>query len=375
MKLFNAMCKAGFIFGFFFLFVGCGEVEFEAIPQTSTKVVTPDPDLPPDEIPDDPDPVDPLPIQKTQTFTQNSSGEKIDILVVVDNSDSMMGEHNKRRIRNMFQNFLETLDGVDYQIGITTTNYFNTRNVSGWGGTLEGLRGENLKIIKPSTPQKQTLFLSAVDRQEAVKCRTGKRDEVKACGSNTEQPLRVIQEFVNKRDQENAGFFREDSEFITIVISDEDEANENGNIPVTAAEVVSHVNRAFNGNKKYTNYSVIIEPGDRECKRTNACWEFLCLGGGEYGNYISELSRISSGRTASICSTDISSDLKVIGSNARNGGLFDEVKIQHDPVGGIVSVEFNPGSDIEYTLEGRTIKFNRAPVAGTEITVNYRHHE
>lgn len=354
-------------------------MSFEPV-EVSSKTVIDDPDNPGDDNgPVDPNPnPSPDPLGMEQVFQQKASSGKLDLLVVIDNSDSMMMDHAHHKIRNMFNGFLSTLEGVDYQIGFTTTNHYNRHqfNVSGWGGTLEGLRGEDLKILSPNTPNKEALFLNALDREEAVKCRKGQRDEVKACGTNYEQPLRVIKQFVDKRDKENTGFFREESDFVTIIITDENETTEGGFAVTKPDSVISHVEQNFSGLKNYTNYSVIIEPGDRVCRREQACSEFPCWWlGSEYGYEASELSKKTSGRTTSICSQDVSSDFKVIGESVKQGGLFSEVKLQFEPLDGSVSVKMVPDSGVTYSIDGKIIKFSEAPANGTEITVNYRYNE
>lgn len=415
----NSRLKITFLFALLtgFITVGCSDVSFQPIEvmakgRSGTNLEIPDPDEPVDprpevpdapvdprpEEPDDPvepgpdDPQDPVvpepenpnpePITERQIFQQNSGGGKVDILIVVDNSDSMMKDHSRHKIRNMFRGFLASLSGVDYQIGFTTTdmttNRFPTfgRSFPGWSGRLDVLEGTSQKILTPSTPNKQSLFLKTIDREEAVDCRDQVRDADPSlpCGTNTEEPLKSIVSFVDQRNAFNTGFFRNDADFVTVIISDEDERSKGEDpLATTADQVVAHIESAFGGRKSYTNYSVVIEPGDRECKRKQACAELFCLAGGNYGDFATRLSNLTSGRTASICSSDITSDLSDIGSRGRDGGLFQKVSLQYEPVEGSVEVYFNPATDIDYTVEGRDVKFNRKPPAGTEITVLYEH--
>lgn len=377
---------------------GCSDVQFQEIPITkkgiSANEEIPDPDVPTDpQDPSDPivvvpsDPVsddqdpdlppNPEPVTAEQVFLQASGGGKLDLLIVVDNSDSMMMDHSDHKIRNMFRNFLRTLEGVDYRIGFTTTDmttptYFS--KFPGWSGRLDVLEGTQQKVLTPQTPNKEALFAATIDREESVKCRQGGRTDGGLCGTNYEEPLKAIKTFVDLRNADNAGFFRSDADFVSIVIADQDETPKSGN-PTSAQSVVDHIRTAFNGTKKYTNYSVVVEPRDQACLRAQICsGPFgICLEGAEYGTYATELARITSGRTTSICSSNVAPDLEVIGKSVTAGGLFQEVTLQHEPIAGSVSVFFSPQSDIKYTVEGRTVKFSAKPAAGTKITVQYEH--
>jgi hypothetical protein len=392
------------------LTTGCTDVQFQDVSVAgkgiSSNEEIPDPDnpvvvLPPvDPIPDDPvvvlPPVDPIPddpvvvlppvdpepnpepVTSQQTFLQTAGGGKLDLLIVVDNSDSMMMDHGDHKVRHMFRNFLKTLEGVDYQIGFTTTDMTTATYFSkfpGWSGRLDVLEGTQQKILRPNTANKEALFGATIDREESIPCRKGSRENGAPCGSNYEEPLKAIKSFVDRRDTDNVGFFRADADFVSVIVADQDETPKAGT-PTEAKSVVDHVASVFAGTKKYTNYSVIVEPGDRACLQKQICSGSLfgiCLEGAEYGAYATELSRITSGRTTSICSTDVSPDLAVIGQSLRNGGLFQEVTLQHEPVQGSVEVFFSPQSNIQYSVEGRTVKFSSKPAPGTSITVRYQH--
>ncbi|MCB0408461.1 MAG: hypothetical protein KDD34_09670 [Bdellovibrionales bacterium] len=360
---------------------GCSKVSFQetqiAKKSSNEEVISPDPDQPPGGGGgDDSGPVDPNPepIPEVQVFKQEAMGEKLDLLVVIDNSDSMMMDHSRHKIRDMFKGFLSSLSGVDYHIGFTTTDMTTPSWLNhdpGWTGRLDILQGSNLKILTPSTPNKDSLFLDTIDREEALLCRQHKWTGL--CGTNYEEPLKAIKAFVDLRSSDNAGFFRDDASFVTVIVSDEDELSDGRAGATQPQDVVSHIQAAFNSTKKYRNYGVIIEPGDKACKHEQACSEFLCLGGGNYGNFVSSLAQLTSGHTASICSNDVTNDLKSIGDMARGGGLITEVTLQYQPIDGSVHVTFNPAANIQYNVVGKIVKFNVPPVAGTEITVRYEH--
>lgn len=99
----------------------------------------------------------------TQNFKVGSG--KVDILFVDDNSASMYDVQSKLAAR--FSGFIEDLNrrGVDYQIGITTTDL----NFSKGGGLLTfGNTGK--KVLSNSVTNKVQLFNSTIVRQETLAC-------------------------------------------------------------------------------------------------------------------------------------------------------------------------------------------------------------
>lgn len=390
-----------------FLTSGCSDVKFETIDvagkaSRDQNEEVPDPDLPPDtpnppppEEPPTPPEEPPVPPEEppdtpeepetgNQVFRQNNGGGKVDILIVIDNSDSMMMDHANHRIRKMFRGFLGSLENVDYQIGFVTTDMTTTSFPAsnplypGWTGRLDNLEGTRQKVLTPGTANKDSLFLQTIDREESIDCRDGVRkdDPAAPCGTNKEEPLKAIMSAVSQKDSYNAGFFRSDADLVSIIVSDEDERSEGKDPQTTTAEqVVNHIANKLGNQKNYTNYSVVIEPGDKECKRIQACAEPFCLGGGNYGDFATRLSNITSGRTASICSSNVTSQLADIGNRGREGGLFDKVTLQYEPIEGSVQVSFNPDANIGFTVEGRDVKFDSKPAAGTEIQVVYEYRK
>jgi len=130
------------------------------------------------------------------SFRQNQEFTKVDILFVVDNSGSMLGDQ-KNLARNFF-NFIywASKKAVDYQIGVITTDT----------SCLVG----NPNIITPKTKDVVSTF------QKNVK--------VGISGSYTEKAFQMAKEaLAYKRNTCNKGFLRPDANLSIIFVSDERE--------------------------------------------------------------------------------------------------------------------------------------------------------
>lgn len=153
-----------------------------------------------------------------QRYTVNVG--QVDILFVVDNSGSMSTE--QRRMANSFPNFVQGLDlaGLDYRIGIITTDIM-PENHPDYNG--EALRNGNLLqfpngdyYLTPSTRNIETEFANTVQRQETLDC---ENSNYTICPSDDERGIYAARIAVleNKKD-----FFRENGHLALVFLSDED---------------------------------------------------------------------------------------------------------------------------------------------------------
>jgi hypothetical protein len=132
--------------------------------------------------------------QQEDSFTQGDPGAGVDILWIIDNSGTMTEEQDL--LVQHFDSFAEvlTFTGVDYRIGVTTTD---------WDATAGKLVGD---VLGPDTPD-----LGAAFAEQATQGTTGSRDE---------QPLEVARAAIGSV---NPGFTRADSGLRVIVVTDEDD--------------------------------------------------------------------------------------------------------------------------------------------------------
>lgn len=132
-----------------------------------------------------------------ETFFQ-SPAPKVDVLWVVDNTQSMTLEHAS--LEEAFASFIGELDSAElaYQIGVVTTDMESDEGI---------LRG-NPWIITPSLEDREGAFSRAIDVGGAS---TSKEAGLAAMVSALSSPL---------RDVENRGFRRTDAGLHVIVVSD-----------------------------------------------------------------------------------------------------------------------------------------------------------
>lgn len=289
-------------------------------------------------------------VKKTEVFNQALAG-KVDILFVVDNSPSMKKEQAK--LGQRLSAFLAGLDNVDWQIAFTTTDVSNGKY--GLKGSLQNLAGHGTdKILTSAYPDAEAVFLNTVQRSEVA--------------SSDEQPLKASILAMEKRNTDNKGFFREGANLAIIVLSDEDEMSKGtSKFATKPSEVVSAFRTMFGTTKKLSVYGIVIEPGDVACYNDQK-------GTGDfanafYGSFVTELARITSGLTGSICDRDYAQNLINIGTDVRH--LTEYFALSQTPVAGSVEVILSPAQNISWKVEGKTLTFATAPQEGSLIQVSY----
>ena len=211
---------------------------------------------------------------------------KVDILFVIDNSGSMAEEQLK--IQAAFANFTQNLAGLQWRIGITTTD----ATANGANGSLIPIKPvtSGLYFIEPTTVNGQQLLV------DTLYTGTG--------GSGSEIGLTVIDRFLGKafsvlNNLNERAFLRPDAVFASIVVTDSDEAQYTGGFR-DALTFLNAVKLKI-PNKPYIHHSSIILPTDSA----------TCKASGEHvGSTYFNVSRDTGGISASICSADYGSQLK-----------------------------------------------------------------
>lgn len=278
-----------------------------------------------------------------QQVTQNheiKSNNKVDILLVDDNSASM--EYEQESMAKRMSTFMSVLAGLDWRIAITTTD--PTHNV--WGdGRLLDMKGLG----------KQNYISSETDPKKAQKALedTIQRSEI---GNSSEQGIfatyRAVERSLNSTDP-NAQFFRNDANFATVVISDEDEsAKQMRNIP---ENLLSFVQKTWPA-KNFAFHSIINRSGDTQCKNTY---------GNTYGATYEKMSRLTGAGMVggaiigSVCESDYGSQLKGIGDSVQ--AMQKIIDLQCTPIGDVNSsvVVLLNGSNYTspYTVNGTRLVF------------------
>ena len=286
----------------------------------------------------------------SESFTQGILSKKLDILFVVDNSGSM--SEDQAKLGDKIYSFIDTLDDVDWQIGITTTDVSNGPH--GIKGSLLEFDGMGSKVLTPNSPGALEAFQRTVVRRESIDC-------VPECPSGLEEPLRAAMMAMDKRSNENSGFFRDGADLGLLVLSDEDEMSDGPAAATSPAELVNHMRSIWGDSKRLLTYGMVIVPGDSSC--------FSEQGGGSYGRFVSALSSLTGGLVGSICDDDYAPTLGLIAENARK--LLEFVELRQYPEEGSVEVSFSPAHITTFYMQGKRLYFDNPPAKGTVIDVDY----
>ena len=147
---------------------------------------------------------------------------QVDILFVVDNSGSMSEE--QRRMANSFPNFVQGLDiaGLDYRIGIITTDIQSRTNPLVNSGVLQNGNlipfPDGSSFLTPDSSNIESQFLQTIQRPETLACENSNFNS-SFCPSDDERGIYAAYLAVNAN---KANFFRENGHVAFVFLSDED---------------------------------------------------------------------------------------------------------------------------------------------------------
>jgi hypothetical protein len=297
---------------------------------------------------------------QTDVFIADASEGKVDILFIDDNSASMEFEQSK--LGQKFTSFVAQLQGLDWQVGITTTDC----SPGTWGicGSLLPMAGLASAILTPAVAAFDQVFMNTIYRPETVDCANKG-----ACPSGNEEALKAAITAMDKRDADNAGFFRDGAALALVVLTDEDEQSTAPSTATTPQAVVDHFNALWGGGKKMKSYAITVLSGDAACLKMQQDQQG---GVGAYGTYAMELARLTGGESQSICAADYSGILRQIGDDLRT--VTSAVTLSHPPASAAaIQISFvpAPAQPITWSLSGQTVLFDSPIPAGTRITVTY----
>jgi hypothetical protein len=282
----------------------------------------------------------------TETFSQGSGEAKLDILFVIDNSLSMAEE--QARLGARLASFTNRISGIDWRIGVTTTdaNSSSAHNLAG-----ELIRFPNgSRVLSRTTPDFADEFLRTVVRPET--------------GTGTEEPLKAMLLNMQKHALITRDLYRSDADLAIVVLSDEDEGGD-GSGATKPAAVMSAFTALFGDRKRLSVYGVIVEPGDTRCfDDQNA------VSDASYGFAVAQLASLTSGTTTSLCAADYGAGLAKIAD--RVGVLVTSVQLKNPVDPASVRVIMTPAQSIPFTVESNRIVFSRAPLPNTQIEIKYK---
>lgn len=288
---------------------------------------------------------------------------KIDVLVVIDNSGSMKTEHENMAAR--FGTFLDQLNGLDWQVGIVTTD-MRTNVTKGDGKLVEFLDKNGSQTSKYIIDSKMSKTMAQEWFAKTIQMPTD--------GSSNEQGIaatyRAVQRGQNNNgtDARNFALFRTDAALAVLVVTDADETNSNGTQDQNKPDFVYNYVKSVYPAKPFSYHSIIVPLGDSVCVKQN--------GNENYGYAYDAMSRLTGGTTGTVCATDYGSQLTDIGKATQD--LVRSVTLTCAPVDTngdgkpeMTIVTANGTMAPPYTIMGMKINFESAlPVGLTKLTYN-----
>lgn len=324
------------------------------------------------------------------------SGGMVDVLFVDDNSGSMSFEQSKMGER--FPTLLQKLDDrmLDYRIGITTTDISSPSNLArtiNQNGALQDGQlisfGSGLKFLEPNTGNKNSLFLSAIQRPETLECENFISTSIAAgikqssseyqngyyehCPSGDERGVMAAMNTVTKNP---SSFIRPKAHLAVVIISDENERskaisdsqNPYGlQLEDQPAHFIEQVGSKFPG-KTLSVHSVVVKSSDTNCLQAqNAQMNGLVRG--EYGTVYESLSHLTSGVIGSVCESDYGDQMGRIGAAIVERVEYFTVHCAN-PIDLVITFD-PPDAGTGYHLEGRRVVFDRDLDPSSKVRFRY----
>ncbi|MEQ1723395.1 MAG: hypothetical protein ABL930_09485 [Pseudobdellovibrio sp.] len=299
-----------------------------------------------------------------------ATDNKVDILVVVDDSNSMAPDNSK--LAERLQGFVAdlTASGIDWNMCATVTRSQDVYNNGTyyWGASRNwvGYVGSPQWILKTGASDPYAVF-------------TNTMSAIGAGWAGTDDERGIKAAFWSLEYAEYNTCYRADASLAVILISDEDERSVGGNqsLQYYGGEfknleaddqpqgLVNKVRQEFGIAKRFTFNSIIVKPGD------SACMASQDAGGSKshYGYKYNELSQLTGGASTSICDSDYSSNLYYFKDRIVN--TLASVPLECAPVGP-VNVTITPAmGGVTTQIQNNSLVFNPAVPAGRTIRLVY----
>lgn len=302
-----------------------------------------------------------------------ATDNKVDILLVVDDSKSMAPENTK--LAQKLKDFVAdlTISGIDWQICATVTRSQDVYNngVYYWGASRNWVKyvGSPSWILKTGAADPNMIYEIFTDTVASIGAGwAGTDDErgIKAAWWSAEYSV------YNQ-------CYRPEASLAVILISDEDERSVGGNsayqyytdefktleVDDQPQEFVNKIKQKFGVAKRFTFNSIIVKPGDTACMAAQDAEGSKA----HYGHKYSELSQLTGGAIASICDADYAKNLYYFKDRIVN--TLASVPLECAPSGDI-SITITPlMNGVITSVQNNNLVFNPAVPAGRTIKVIY----
>ena len=270
-----------------------------------------------------------------ENFEQGEWG-KLDILVVIDNSNSMQEE--QANLSSKLEPLLSHVEKADWQISVITTdpNDFCQR-----------------ALIKKTDLNAKTKFSNAVN-----------------AGINGNGLERGILRAVVglKAECTTQKWVRPDSTLAVLIVTDEDNCGPGPNTNNYCSGAAD-----LNSSYLYDYLATIRKPGV-DAKVYGVIWEpgTACSGAFSEGTAYKEVIERTGGKMGSICDADYSTTLRAMSQDIAQIVKY-EFPLAHSPDDGTLQILVDKQNWDKFVLEGQIVKFTQPPPFGSKVEVTYRH--
>ncbi len=305
--------------------------------------------------------------------TVDPKTSKVDILLVIDDSNSML-EDNKK-LASRLSGFVTTLQNsqIDWQMCITLTRQMTIDKNLYWGASVNWsdytpTTGGYKWLLKSGTSNLTTVFNSTIDR-------------IGAGWAGTDDERGIMAAYWHVGNSQYNKCYRDDAAMSVIVISDEDVRSVGGDSSLEyykgeykaldAADLpenfVAQVKNVLGDQKRFTVNSIIVKDDDVGCMQSqdNAGSK------SHYGKKYEELSTLTGGGVGSICDSDFTANLNYFKDVIQNS--LASVPLECAPVGGNVSVSITPSmGNVVSSVQGMNLIFTPEITAGHTVEIKYK---
>lgn len=311
-----------------------------------------------------------------ESHTVTSSNNKLDIVLVIDDSNSMLADN--QHLAGKLESFVSSLTslGYDWQMCVTLTRAQRISNTDPkyyWGASVNwaGNGSTPAWILKPGQTNTYSIFRDTVDQIGAGWLGTDDERAIKALWWHLWNGEPGV--------TGSSGCYRQDAGLAVLILSDEDERSiggdetqayyehelgrplENDDLPAT---YVDYVRQVFGNTKRFSVNSIIVRPGDQACLSQQD-------GGGSkahFGVHYAELSALTSGYVGSICDADYSANLNYFQQHIVTS--LASVPLQCAPLGN-VQAALTPTMSFTSQVDNGRLVFSPQVPAGTKIDLSY----
>ena len=306
-------------------------------------------------------------------FVIKPSEIEMDIIFILDVSSSM--KKNLEKLGSAMQPFLSHIEDFKWKMGFTTADHGDHVRRNGKVGEEKASRysgdsphfGRLMQLeyrgslLNDTILDKKSDFLTGIFYDTLTINNNNSCTLAPFCQGDHEQPLRSLKSSFEINDNKN--FFTSDH-VVSIVITNEDERDEDKENATTAEDVVDSFNSEFPGKSLY-GFGILIQ--DESCYKSQKRKSKVA-----YGKYVQELANLTQGKNISICEKDYSHSLSDISQTIRQRILGNHVSLKSFPQKGSVQVQIAPVQNVNWRVQGKKVLFTPALQVGTSVSVSYQ---